>query len=340
MGLNQKITSIHYGKAPKDDFAQSFLKFCSKVYELVSNIRNKLYDMKILEEVKVRAFVISVGNLTTGGVGKTPLVIKLAEYFIQKGEKVAVISRGYKGNLPNNQVNVISDGNNIFYDAFNAGDEPFMIANKVKKAIVITCKDRVRAAQYAIDKYKVSKIILDDGFQHRHLYRNLNIMMIDSNLKFGNGLLLPAGPLREPLSETKRADKIVVVSKNINHSPAEKMAKSIESSTNKPTTLFYIEPDEVYNIKTGEPLAFGESATAVCAIGQPKQFFAFVEKNYVLADKISFDDHHTYKPEDIENIKGNIITTEKDAVKLSAFDNQNIFALKLSSRIDFEELFS
>lgn len=339
MNIKQNITNIHYNNNKNDGLSDFILNFSSKVYEIIVNIRNKMYDTGMLETVKVGVPVISVGNLTTGGVGKTPLVIELAKYFIAKGDKVAILSRGYGGSLSITETNVISDGANVFYDSTQAGDEPYMIAKQTTGCIVITGKDRVKSAQYAIEKYKVTKIILDDGFQHRHIYRDFNIMLIDSKSIFGNGKILPAGPLREPLKETKRADKIIIVSKEENHIPAEKMSMRVAESTGKPTLVFYVEAGDVYNIKTKEPLAYGEAVTAVCAIGQPKKFFAFAEKNYFVQDKIEFEDHHTYTKEDLKNIKGNILTTEKDAVKLENLGFDNIFALKLNCRINFEELF-
>ena len=339
MNIKQSISNIHYSNEKNYGFTNFVLNLGSKGYEFIVNMRNKMYDTGMLETVKVGVPVISVGNLTTGGVGKTPLVMELAKYFISKGDKVAVLSRGYGGTLPNTEINVISDGTNIFYDSVQAGDEPYLTATRTKGCIVITGKDRVKTAQYAISKYNVTKIILDDGFQHRHLHRDLNIMLIDSKSIFGNGKMLPAGPLREPLKETKRADKIVIVSKGEDHIPAEKMSMRVAESTSKPTLVFYVEAGDVYNIKTNEPLAYGEAVTAVCAIGQPKKFFSFVEKNFFVQDKIEFEDHHSYTREDLKDIKGNIITTEKDAVKLEKLGMDNIFALKLNCRINFEELF-
>jgi len=339
MNIKHDMANIHYGNKKNDQFSEFVLNLSSKVYEKIVNIRNKFYDVGLLETVKVGVPVISVGNLTTGGVGKTPLVIELAKYFTEKGDKVAILSRGYGGTLPITEVNVISDGTNTFYSPEQSGDEPYMMAKQAQGCVVITCKDRVKSAQYAIEKYKVTKIILDDGFQHRHLHRDLNIMLIDSKSIFGNGKMLPAGPLREPLSETKRADKIVIVSKEQDHIPAEKMSMRVADSTSKPTLVFYVEAGDVYNIKTNESLAYGEAVTAVCAIGQPKKFFSFAEKNYFVQNKIEFEDHHAYTKEDLANIKGNILTTEKDAVKMEKFGMDNIFALRLKCRINFEELF-
>ena len=203
MNFKTKITKIHYDKNAKGIFFK-ILEFCSLFYGIGSGLKNLLYDRGILKPKKVDAFVISVGNVTTGGVGKTPVVAKIAKYYISNGEKVAIISRGYGGALSNKQINVISDGNEIFCNARLAGDEPFWLAENVNGAIVITSKNRTEAAEYAIQKYGTTKIILDDGFQHRKLYRNLDIVLVDSDKMYGNGHLLPAGPLREGKEAFKR----------------------------------------------------------------------------------------------------------------------------------------
>ena len=337
MNIKTEITKIHYDLNAKGFFV-SFLEGLAFFYGLGSGFKNWLYDKKILKPKKVNAYVISVGNMTTGGVGKTPVVLELAKYFTSKGEKTAIISRGYGGKLSNKKVNVISDGKSVFYDAAMAGDEPFMLAQKAHGVCVLTCKNRYNACKYAVEKFRVKKIILDDGFQHRKLYRDLDIVLMDSKMALGNEKLLPAGPLREGAEALDRIDKLVIVSKNVNHKSAEKFAEIIKDRMNLPTSMCYIEPDYIYNIKTGERLAQSAAITAMCAIGQPQQFFDFLKGRYVI-DKIAFDDHHQYSPIDLIDIKkGSIVTTEKDAVKLLRFDKDNIYALKLRTRLDVEGL--
>ncbi len=289
----------------------------------------------MLKPKKVDAFVISVGNITTGGVGKTPVVSEIAKYFIQKGDKTAIISRGYGGKLSNKNINVISDGEQIFFNAKLAGDEPFWLAQNSKGAIVITCKNRIKAAEYAINNFGVTKIILDDGFQHRKLHRDLDIVLMDSVMGFGNEKLLPAGPLREGMEAFSRIDRLVVVSKNTDHARAEKLAKIMAKKMQVQTSVCYTEPDYVYNIKTDEHLNEGAEATALCAIGQPKQFYAFLN-NYKIKQTIDFDDHHCYTEDEIPS--DIIITTEKDAVKMKDFNRYDIYALKLKTVIDIKEL--
>ena len=336
MNLKTEITKLHYTKEPKG-FLFNLLKFCSVFYGLGSGFKNFLYDKKILKPKKVNAYVISVGNFTTGGVGKTPVVAEIARYFVDKGERVCIISRGYGGKLDNKKVNVISDGINLFYKADMAGDEPYWLAVNLNMCAVLTCSNRAKAAKYAIKELGVTKIILDDGFQHRKLHRDLNIVLVDSEKMFGNENLLPAGPLREGPEGFKRVDKLVIVSKNTDHTRAEKLAKIMEKKQKVKTLTAKVEPDYIYNIISGEHLEKEAEITALSAIGQPEQFYAFL-KDYKIKNTITFDDHHQYTTNDIKNIEGNIVTTEKDAVKLALLGNPNIYALKLKTVLDVEEL--
>lgn len=336
MNLKTEITKIHYNKNAKG-FLVKLLEFASIFYGLGSGLKNKLYDKNIIKPKKVDAFVISIGNITTGGVGKTPIVAQIANYLTSNGEKVAIISRGYGGKLSNNNINVISDGKNIFYNAKLAGDEPFWLAQNAGKTIVITTKNRYKGAKYAVENFGARKIILDDGFQHRKLHRDLDIVLMDSKMGFGNEKLLPAGPLREGMEAFSRIDKFVIVSKDTEHSRAEKLAKIMAKKMKIETFICYTEPDFVYNIKTGEKLPERTEAVALCAIGQPKQFYDFLN-NYKISQTIDFDDHHGYTEKELP--AGIIITTEKDAVKMKDFQRNDIFALKLKTIIDVKNLLS
>lgn len=339
MNLKTKITKIHYDKNAKGLFVD-LLEFLSIFYGFVSKFRNTLYDKNILKEVKINAKVISVGNITTGGVGKTPVVAELAQYFINKNEKVAVITRGYGGKLSNKRVNLISDGVNIYHDAEAAGDEAYWHAVNNPMCSVLTCKDRVKAAKYASDVLGCSVIILDDAFQHRRIARDIDIVLVDSELGFGNEKLLPAGPLREGKEAFERIDKLIVVNKGSDNTRAEKYAKILGKKLCCSAMVCSYQPDYIYNIVSGERLASGEAITALCAIGQPEQFFNFLDSKYEIIQKIVFDDHHLYKSSEIDKIKGTIVTTEKDAVKLSRFNRKDIFAMKLKIDLDINNLIS
>ena len=337
MNLKTNITKLHYTKEPKG-LLFSLLKFCSIFYGIGSGFKNLLYDKNIIKPKKVDAFVISVGNFTTGGVGKTPVVAEIAKYFVEKGERVAIISRGYGGKLNNKEVHVISDGINLYYKADMAGDEPYWLAVNLNMCAVLTCSNRYKAAEYAIKELGVTKIILDDGFQHRKMARDLDIVLVDSEKMFGNENLLPAGPLREGMEGFKRVSELVIVSKNVDHTRAEKIAKIMQKKQGIKATVCKVEPDYAYNIISGEHLQNGAEIIALSAIGQPEQFYKFLEKDYKIKEKITFDDHHQYTKDDIANIDGTIVTTEKDAVKLALLNKNNIYALKLKTVLDVEGL--
>ena len=337
MSLKTDITKLHYDLNAKGVFFD-LLDFLSIFYGLAVKIRNYLYDKNILKTKKVNSKVISVGNLTTGGVGKTPLVAKIAQYLINNNEKVAILTRGYGGRLSNKKINLISDGVNIYYNAIDAGDEAYWHAINNPTCVVLTAKDRVKAAKYASEELGCSVIILDDGLQYRRLYRDINIVLIDAKLKFGNGHLLPAGPLREREQAYKRIDKLIIVDKNFDEKNTNKTANFYKKEIGVETFICAIKPDYIYNIKSSEKLASGEAVNAVCAIGQPEQFFNFISDKYVIIEKFVFSDHHVYKKNNLDSIKGTIVTTEKDAVKLVDFDRKDIYAMKLKIDIDIEAL--
>lgn len=341
MGFKTEISKLHYNKQAKG-ITFNLLKFCSLFYAVGSSLKNKLYDNNVLKPKKVDAFVISVGNLTTGGVGKTPVVAAIANYFTDKGEKVAIVSRGYSGKLKS-KINLISDGEKIFFDTKQAGDEPIWLSENTK-AVIITAKKRYEGAEFAVRKFGATKIILDDGFQHRKFHRDMDIVLIDSEMGFGNENLLPAGPLREGLEAFSRIDKLVIVSKNTDHTRAEKYAKIMGKKLKKDTTVCYSEPDFAYNIfNKEEKLNDNEKAIAFSAIGQPQQFYKFLT-NYDVTKTVDFDDHHIYTQADIDKLCAQgvetFITTEKDAAKLLNlnFGVAKVFALKLKTKIDVETL--
>ena len=219
-----------------------------------------------------------------------------------------------------------------------AGDEPYWLAVNLNMCAVLTCSNRYKACKYAIENLGVTKIILDDGFQHRKLHRDLDIVLIDSEKTFGNQNLLPAGPLREDDSAFKRIDKLVIVSKNVDHTKSEKLARIMQKKQGVDTFLCKIEPDYVYNIVSGEHLQPNSEIVAMSAIGQPEQFYRFLEPNFVIKNKYTFDDHHQYNFDDVKDINDSIVTTEKDAVKLALLNKSNIYALKLKTTIDIHNL--
>ena len=300
-------------------------------YKNVINFKNFLYKKNILKEQKVEAYVICVGNLTTGGVGKTPIVAKMANE-LSKNEPVAIISRGYGAKISNKEPLIIKDFKEIkFKDGTLCGDEPFQLAKKVNNnVVIITCPDRKKSAELAIVKFGIKTIIMDDGFSNRKIKKDKQILVIDSKMRFGNNFLLPKGPLREPVGEINRVDEIILVDKG-----DENIEDAIlwVQKFNKPYKICKMQPKRIYNIKTKADLVFNKplnssdqkpKAIAFCAIGQPKQFFDFAKKYYEIVEMIEFDDHHKYNKNDIKKLetlanKNNtniFITTQKDETKL------------------------
>jgi len=351
------INELHYKK--KYTFAEKcflgMLLFLSLFYKAGVDLRLFLYKQKILKTFSANVFVISIGNLTTGGTGKTPVTCEIANYINKNlGQTSAIISRGYGGKLSNKNTNIISNGEEIFYPAEMAGDEPYWLAKNCPNTAVLTGKSRINSARYAIENFKTKFILLDDGFQHIKLARNLNIVLIDYKKQFGNGFILPAGPLREEKKQLKRADKFVIVNKNpddkLSKKQCETLCKELSKKFSKPCLICKLIPDQIYDIK--ENTEFIPSKSLVfTGIGQPEFFFNSLKNKTEILDEIVFHDHYIYTKIDLENLISKaqklgaeaLITTEKDAVKLLPFMENfdtplKICALKLKADLDVKEL--
>ncbi len=347
------ISKLHY-KKDLDFYETSIimmLRFFSLFYLLAVRFRNKLYDMKLLPSYSSKSYIVSIGNLTTGGVGKTPVTAEIAKYFLALNKQVAILSRGYGAKLSNKEPKLVSDGSGALYTASMAGDEPVWLGDNCKGAYVITCASRIKAERYAYEKFQPEVIILDDGFQHRKMKRDLDIVLIDSKNKFGNKYLLPAGPLREEISEIKRAHKVIVVNKSYDSQKSLQYCDYLKKRFKKEIYLCQMVPDCVYDIYTGEILPENSRIMAFSAIGQSKSFYDFLKKDYRLIAVLEFEDHHKYDVSDITKIIGFaqeegiecVVTTEKDAVKLIDIINDielpiKFYALKLKAYMDVKEV--
>lgn len=301
----------------------------SWVYAIVVWIRNRLFDRGVLTTAEAGVPVISVGNITAGGSGKTPVVIEIGRFLLIEGKKVAVVSRGY-GRKTTGSV-VVSDGTSIVSDAHNGGDEPMQIAAALSTAIVIVDENRVRGARRAVKEFGAEVIILDDGFQHRHLARSLDIVVMDAHRSPFDTNLVPAGFRREPLSELNRAH-CIIVTKVRNEDEA-----SVLLNNKNIVGIHYAfhssyAPVALKDLATGaeRPLNElpGRSILAVCGIADPESFRRTITSiGGHVAELMSFPDHHRYDRRDVASILSTrntiraeiILTTEKDAVKLSAF---------------------
>ena len=314
----------------------------SRLYGTIIQTRNLLYEKGIFKAHSLCVPVISIGNITVGGTGKTPLTAFVAEILAETGEKVCIISRGYGRVNPKERV-LVSDGKCVLTNAKQAGDEPFELAVKLLgQTIVIADADRISAGNWAREKFGVTVFVLDDAFQHRRVKRDLNIVTIDATNPFGNEKMLPSGILREPLNNLKRADAIVITRVNLSKDGTDLKLKikqynsicPIFETENKLSNIVNIKdfhaalqnPQTLEQKQRIKDKGQRTKALAFCALGNPGSFFEQLRReNFDLAATDTFSDHHFYKPEDIEKIEKKaresganiLLTTAKDAVKLN-----------------------
>jgi tetraacyldisaccharide 4'-kinase len=295
----------------------------SSLYGAVTRTRLALYRRGTFRTTKLERPVISVGNITAGGTGKTPLVEWVAKTVARggtgagPGKKVCILTRGYGRENPQQQV-VVSDGNTILATPTEAGDEPYLLAtNLLGSAAVISNADRASAGRYAIETFNTDCFVLDDGFQHLRLARDLNIVTIDATNPWGGGQLLPRGFLREPVSGLIRADCVVLTRCD--------QVDNLETVRTEITDLIRGRPLFESSMRTVNALFGTGPVAAFCAVGNPKSFFTQLRKHaYELVLEKAFADHHAYTQKDVDSLiaaatragaKG-LITTAKDAVKL------------------------
>jgi len=300
-------------------------------YEGAVRLRNSGYDRGISKIERLSCPVISVGNITAGGTGKTPMVITLAKGLSEKGYRPAVLSRGY-GGRNSKGTTVVSDGDRIFAGPEEAGDEPVLIAESLEGVPVITGKSRFRAGRLAIGRFGADLLILDDAFQHRSLHRDVDIVLVNETAPFGNGLMLPRGELREPLRALTRADIIVMTDAGEADGSQRTEAKIEKKCPAVPLFRGNRRPLNVIDGGKGKvhSLSFlqGKRILAFAGIACPKQFRSTVE--IICGSSVhflSFPDHYRYGEDDVKKILEAaaaasvelIVTTEKDGVRLKRF---------------------
>jgi len=198
-----------------------------KLYGFVANVRNTLYDRGVFKSYPLGARTISIGNITTGGTGKTPVVAYVANILAESGEKVCILTRGYGRQNPRDRV-LVSDGTNVLVDALTGGDEPVELARKlIGKAIVVADANRVSAAEWAKENFGITAFVLDDGFQHRRAKRDLDIVCIDATNPFGGSRMLPAGTLREPPKNLARANAVIITRSDLVNIRVKRLLESL-----------------------------------------------------------------------------------------------------------------
>jgi tetraacyldisaccharide 4'-kinase len=353
----------------------SVLKAASWLFSLGVQLRLWLYRKRILRDHPLGCLVVVVGNLTVGGTGKTPVVEKFARALRDRGRKVAILSRGYKSKAPpfwkkawyalthtqEPPPRVVSDGQTVFLDSEEAGDEPYMLARNLPGVVVLVDKNRVKAGAFAIKKYQCDTLVLDDGFQYLPLKGRLNLLLVDKTNPFGNGHLLPRGILREPVKHLRRANYIFLTKSNGRRDPElealiarHKPDADIIECVHRPKYLQRLDaaagPDAG---RQGLEWLKGRRVFAFSGIATPESFEKFLrDLGALLVGRERFLDHYRYTPEDLEDLYDAaereraecLVTTEKDAVRISdpAGSPLPVYYLRLEIEIirgaaDFDE---
>lgn len=300
----------------------------SLLYGAVTRTRLSLYRRGTFHTTKLDRPVISIGNITTGGTGKTPLVEYVARTLAAQGKKVCILTRGYGRKDPHLQV-IVSDGYGVLASPGEAGDEPYLLATRLTGlAAVISSADRIAAGQEAIKDFGTDCFVLDDGFQHLRLARDLNIVTIDATNPWGGGRLLPHGRLRESVDGLSRADCVVLTRCDQVNSVEALHEEVVRLIGNRPIFESRMRMVRVVPLKNGgETIPPPARVAAFCAVGNPSSFFENLRQaGYDLAVEKVFPDHHVYSQDEIDSIinaaketgAGELITTAKDAVKLRA----------------------
>jgi tetraacyldisaccharide 4'-kinase len=314
----------------------------SFIYERLVQLRLYFYRKRILRERALGCLVISIGNLTVGGTGKTPIVEKFARALQTGGRRVAILSRGYKSvprpskrswldRLQKEVIDpprVVSDGKSLLLDSLTAGDEPYMLAHNLKNVIVLVDKDRVKSGLFAIDKWKVDTLLLDDGLQYLHLKHRLDMVLVDRQAPFGNEFLLPRGTLREPPRNLRRASYIFIT-KNTGE-PNDALIQRIRRY-NRTAEIIECQHKPLYlqNVFTGERLPLDRLRDtfigSICGIAAPESFEGGLKKLGAHVDLAKrYIDHHRYSEAELQSFINRcirrdlqmIVTTEKDAVRM------------------------
>ncbi len=273
---------------------------------LVVAIRRLLYHLNIFKQYQCSVPVVVIGNINVGGTGKTPFAIYLLEKLKQLGYKPGLVTRGYGGD-PSLQPLLVQENSNPSH----VGDEPLLIYQRTRAPVMVDAK-RARGAELLVAEHGCNIIICDDGLQHYALKRDIEVLIVDEQRQFGNEFLMPLGPLREPVSRTKECDITIINGKDM-----------------------LLKADEIIALNSDNSEKFDpvKSLTAIAAIGNPQRFFNTLKQLGLTFKPQPFPDHHQFKVDDFTGIKGNIIITEKDAVKCREFADKRFFVLPVRTEI-------
>ena len=298
----------------------------SLLYGAVTRTRLSLYRRGTFHSNKLERPVISIGNITAGGTGKTPLVEHVAGIIAAHGKKVCILTRGYGRKDPHLQV-IVSDGYDVLASPTEAGDEPYLLATRLLgRAAVISSADRVAAAREAIKDFGADCFVLDDGFQHLRVARDLNVVTIDATNPWGGGSLLPYGRLRETPEGLSRADCVVLTRCDQVVSVDDLRDEVNRLTGGRPLFESSMRTVRISPLKNGyEPPESSTRVAAFCAVGNPSSFFAAIRSSgFEPVLEKSFPDHHVFSQDEIDRLLHSaseagancLLTTAKDAVKL------------------------
>lgn len=292
-------------------------------YRGLLGTRGWLYEHGVLRARTLSCPIVSLGNLTVGGTGKTPATELAVQRLAELGHRPAVVSRGF--GRRSRGVHVVADVASIRLEAEEAGDEPFLLARRLPGVPVIVGADRWEAARIAIEQYRSTAVVLDDGFQQRTLTTSLEVVMARARRPWGNGRLLPAGPLREPLSALARADLVIALGVG-DVSDDEVSATVARYAPHAPVITATLDPVACWEARRMEPVALttlaGARVVPFAGIAAPAAFATTLRQLDIAGQLIQFPDHHWYSRDDIRRLEARavgtegLVTTEKDWVRL------------------------
>jgi tetraacyldisaccharide 4'-kinase len=340
-----------YGKK-SSGILGALLFFISLLYGMVVRLRALAYGWGLLRTRVLPIPVISIGNITLGGTGKTPATVNVAGILLKHGRKPVVLTRGY-GRSDRSAVLVVSDGVSKNLDPLSGGDEPVLIASRLPRLPVVVGADRYRSGRVAIDRFHPDIAILDDGFQHIRLKRTLNIVLIDAVDPFGSGRLFPAGILREPMTALRRAD-IVLITREDMVENVIRLKETVRQNTDAPIFTARYSPRNLIEVATGEtkPLDFlrGKPVFAFAGIASPDPFFSLLKTlGAIVTGTAVYGDHYSYTRSDLadlvrqsgEHSSALLVTTEKDGVRVRNMMPEGIWAVRIDldvlERLAWEE---
>lgn len=312
------------------------------IYLLIVTVRNYLYDVKLFKSIKLPCKIISVGNISVGGTGKTPVVIAIAKFLQQQNKSVAILSRGYGRKTIGTQL--VTDGkiNSAKWEI--VGDEPTLMAKYLSDIPIVVDENRIRGGKYLINKFHPEIIILDDGFQHRKLFRDIDIVLVNSNISKFNNRIFSFGNFRESWKSLKRAH-LIFLTKGDFVAPSKNLQAKLNTlglplfKTNIIPASYFLDNK---NNKLEAGYFNGKTAVLFSGIGDPESFTKTIQNlNIKILDSINFKDHKHYSKSDIERINNKyittgadvIITTEKDFLKIDD-TSLPIYAVPITMDVD------